>query len=145
MLNSRMLTRMAAVSAFVLAGSATLAGAPVGMLPAAHAWCSQGVSKYFESNDVYGGVVAREESIAGTCNGDGTYRGTIDDRRADGACAYVKFRDAGVTSVQGIDCTANNGPTGYHFDDRNGDRRAEIKVCVDYNCDSAEWIETRGY
>jgi hypothetical protein len=94
--------------------------------------------------DPQGRLRAREWQVSGTCNGDGTYRGNVADTFLDGQCATARFRDAGVVSTQGIDCSADNGPVEYVFNDRNGDRSAQIQLCVDtVACTS--WIEIRGY
>jgi hypothetical protein len=141
----RLLSRVAMVGLLVVAGFAVMS-APNGLVSSAHASC------YGSGNlvpiDSYIGtdLVARETAVAGTCNGDGTYRGNIGDRRAgDGWCALALFRDAGVVSTQGIDCTADNGPVEYSFNDRNGDRRAEIKVCFEGSCANFHWIPINGY
>jgi len=53
--------------------------------------------------------------------------------------------DAGVTSTQGIDCSANNGPVEFVFNDRNGDHEATIKVCIEGHCPAVDWFLLRGY
>jgi hypothetical protein len=137
--------RSALVLAFVLTASLAVVLGPVSMLPSAQATCAGvGVTGQIDQN--YGGhVVASESNLAGACNADGVYRGTIADRREDGKCALVKFRDAGVVSTQGIDCTANNGPVEYAFYDRNGNNNADIKVCIEGTCDDYPWLNIWGY
>lgn len=137
--------RSALVLAFVLTASLAVVLGPASVLPAAQATCAgAGVTGQIDQN--YGGhVVATEANVAGACNADGVYRGTIADRREDGKCAQVKFRDAGVVSTQGIDCTANNGPIEYVFYDRNGNNNADIKVCIEGTCDSYPWLNIWGY
>ena len=137
--------RSALVLAFVLTASSAVVLGPASVLPSADATCAgAGVPGAIEQ--IYGGnVVAREANVAGACNTDGVYRGTIGDRREDGKCAQVKFRDAGVVSTQGIDCSANNGPVEYVFYDRNGNNNADIKVCIEGTCDDYPWLNIWGY
>jgi hypothetical protein len=137
--------RSALVLAFALAASLAVALGPTSVLPSAHATCAgAGVTGQIDQN--FGGhVVATEANVGGACNADGVYRGTIADRREDGKCAQVKFRDAGVVSTQGIDCTANNGPVEYVFYDRNGNNNADIKVCIEGTCDDFPWLNIWGY
>lgn len=115
------------------------------MLSSAQASCAATGNPSEITQFVGGNLVAREVNVAGTCNSDGTYRGTIGDRREDGVCAQAIFRDAGVVNVQAFDCSANNGPVEYSFNDRNGNNRAEIKVCIEGTCAGAPWFEIRGY
>ena len=137
--------RSALVLAFVLTASLAVVLGPASVLPSAQATCAgAGVPGQIDQF-VGGNLVAREDNVAGACNTDGVYRGTIADRREDGRCAQVKFRDNGVVSTQGIDCTANNGPVEYVFYDRNGNRNADIKVCVEGTCDDFPWLNIWGY
>lgn len=142
----------------MLAAGAMIAAAVLTMAPAAGAsqvqgtdgdvgiqWCNgQGNGGEITIRDPQNRLRAREWQVSGTCNGDGTYRGNVADTFEDGRCATARFRDAGVVSTQGIDCTADNGPVEYVFNDRNGDRSAYIQLCVDgVVCSS--WILIRGY
>jgi hypothetical protein len=140
----RALSRLAVVGAFVAAGFAAVVVAPGSALPSASAACYGPGDPFAIELVVNGTLRAREVNVDGACNADGTYRGTIGDRREDGKCAMAQFQDAGVVSTQGIDCSANNGPVGYVFNDRNGDHRALIRVCLeDGPC--TVWFEIRGY
>lgn len=53
---------------------------------------------------------------------------------------YAQFRDAGIVSTQGIDCTTNSSAVQYSFFDRNGDHSAYIRVCPQGLCGSFAWM-----
>lgn len=127
------------VAVFTFAAFVVVAAAPSGMLGSASADCQGAGSPERFNRHWNGHLAAVEDAVDGACNQDGTYRGTIADVAADGKCAIVKFRDAGIISTQGIDCSANDGPVHYVFNDRNGDHRAEIKVCVEGQCPNLKW------
>jgi hypothetical protein len=140
----KMLSRVASVGGMTVASLAAVVVGPTGALPSATAACIGSGNPLDITLEVNGTLRAREANVAGTCNADGTYNGTIGDRREDGKCALVQFHDAGVLSTQGIDCTANNGPVSYVFNDRNGNRQALIRVCLE-NGPCTLWVEVRGY
>jgi hypothetical protein len=104
----------------------------------------QGEGREIQIRDGQGRLRAREWQVSGTCNGDGTYRGNVADTFQDGACATVRFRDAGIVSTQGIDCSADNGPVEYVFNDRNGNRDADMQLCVD-GIACTPWLNIWGY
>jgi hypothetical protein len=125
------------------AGASTIQG--TGDTIGIQSCAGQGNPAELTIRDQQGRLHAREWHVAGTCNGDGTYRGHVADTFEDGRCALVKFMDAGITSTQGIDCTADDGPVQYVFNDRNGDHRAQIKLCLEGLCPEAPWWPIQGY
>lgn len=95
--------------------------------------------------NLQGQIAAREWAQDGACNGNGVYRGVVADTLVDTKCALVKFRDAGVVSTQGTDCSADDGGREYAFWDRNGDHRTEFKLCIEGLCDNVGWAPIYGY
>jgi hypothetical protein len=110
------------------------AAAPKGVLPEAEATCwgaGNPVTWWYPSSNP--GVI--ESPRRGQCDRDGLYRGKVNDVKRNGACAYVKIRDAGRKWIAGRDCSPDNGPEYYHFRDRNGDHSARMWICsTRHNC-----------
>ena len=128
--------------ALAFSGAAAVAAAPAVMLPGAGAACAGQGGGYDFSLVINGTVRVNEFHDSGTCNGNGTYSGRVGDARTDGACASAEYRDGSFQGVQGIDCTDNNSPNGYSFNDQTGNTSAQMRLCA---TQCGAWIDTWGY
>lgn len=82
----------------------------------------------------YGGVVrVSEDPVTGTCNGNQTYTADLEDRRADGNCVEVWFREPGNPSWYrppgGVTC---GGTSRFEYGDLDGNSRVYETFCI-YN------------
>ena len=79
----------------------------------------------------YGGTVRVSETpVAGTCDGDNIYRGTLKDERGDGNCVSVWFWEASIGWHRAA--STCGGTATFQWDDRNHDSRAYEELCI-YN------------
>jgi hypothetical protein len=97
----------------------------------AEARCN-GVNNPVTSTYSYGGYLrASETPLTGTCNANGTYRGTLKDRRADGNCVHVQFREPSEALWRIPDGgTACGGTSTFEWRDLNGDAHAYQRFCI---------------
>jgi hypothetical protein len=83
----------------------------------------------------YGGVVVASETPGhSTCNGNNTYSGVIKDRRQDGYCVMVEFREAGRDWSQGLPfggrvCGSGN-TSNFQYDDVNDNSYVYQHFCI---------------
>lgn len=84
-----------------------------------------------------------EDAAAGTCDGDGFYRGMIRDTLTDGSCVWIEYSDGSYTGTQGQACSSSW--VTYRFWDQTGDNSAIWRLCRRQGCSSWGWIGNFGY
>jgi hypothetical protein len=101
----------------------------------AEARCA-GVNNPIKSTFSYNGTVrVSEKPVSGTCNGNGTYQGILEDLRGDGYCVSVWFTDGGSGWTRPPGGKTCGGHSEFHWTDRNGNTQAYEELCMEHASD----------